>query len=155
MSKDISIRSWPRVAGFSMTSSDYPEANSQEPPASTMALKLNYSPLQRDGDGLGAVHNRELSENAADVELHRALGDIQCRRDLSIAFSSDKQSQHVELASGEARTRHAFGEKRRHLRRDVTAAARRLTNRLRQFFALHGFREIAHRAALKRAVDFF
>src|SRR4051794_24672734 len=137
MSKDISIRSWPRVAGFSMTSSDYPEANSQEPPASTMALKLNYSPLQRDGDGLGAVHDRELSENAADVELHRALGDVQRRRDLSITFSADQQSQHVEFASGEARAGHAFRKERRNLRCNVTAAARRFANRLRQFFALH------------------
>jgi hypothetical protein len=43
----------------------------------TNKLQLNNSPLQGDGDGLCSVRNGQFSENTADVQLHRAFGDVQ------------------------------------------------------------------------------
>lgn len=65
-------------------------------------LKLNYSSLKRDSYRFGSIRDGQLAENTADVELDRTFSDIQRRRDFSIPFSADEQSQDVEFARRES-----------------------------------------------------
>src|SRR3954453_24081252 len=60
-------------------------------------LKLDNSALQRDGDGFGAILGAEFSQDAADVQLDGAFGDVQHLPDLAVAPPADQQPEHFDL----------------------------------------------------------
>src|SRR5580704_11384564 len=58
--------------------------------------------LVGEDDGLGAVAQRELHQDAADVRLDRLLGDHQVARDLAVGHAAGDEAQHLGLAVGQA-----------------------------------------------------
>src|SRR5579883_1345775 len=93
-------------------------------------------------DGAGAVADVELGEDAGDVVLHGALGDVEGARDLAVRVAGGEQAEDLALAGGDRfGGAVALGLARRRAGGD--AAARLLAERGREHGSAGG--ERAHR----------
>jgi hypothetical protein len=63
-------------------------------------VKVDNSPLQGGGRGLGAIGHPQLAEQAVDVGLDRGLGDVERGGNLFVAVPSHDQLQDLGFARG-------------------------------------------------------
>src|SRR6185436_8089662 len=64
-------------------------------------IELDDAPMKRNGDRLGPVGDPQLPQDAAHMELDRALGDVQRRSDLPVAPPPHEEPEDVQLPDGE------------------------------------------------------
>ena len=147
---------------FTLRLADIPKRDPNEFPArrSTILnfqlsnlLQMQDSALQSGGGGLGAVVGVEFGEEVADMEFNRDFGDAQGTADFLVAPPFGNELEHLQLALGQFRAVHAFGEPRADDGRDGAFAGVNFPDGVHQFLARGAFQEVGAGASLQGTVD--
>src|SRR5450432_534673 len=105
--------------------------------------------------GLGTVVNAHLIEDAADVDAHGFLSDVQLLGDIAIACPPSDTGENLTLTGGQLNQAGAPCQPVASDRREIAHSPMNSNNGLYQLFSARILGEISHGAVADGAINVF